>query len=159
MTKFTTLFAAMSMAITSILPAATAEALNAATIREDASRHVSTFLRTWVRPTRQVAESKIAKDRAVFSTLAQVRDVYALALLHGIDLGFPLQAALDNGFTQLDAMLRKYQAEDGSPTLPVRTIANILARGLLEGGAAAFAGVRPPVPTDPTEPIAAPHAD
>lgn len=148
--------AAIAILFAALLPAATATSINAAEIRHEIANSVRAFLRSWMRPTTEAASSRIAKDEAIARTMGRLRDTYAQALVHEVDLGFPMQDALDNGFTTLNELLLRHATADGKPTLSIRTMASVLARGILEGAAAAFAGVTPPAPTDPTEPIHAP---
>lgn len=159
MKNFKKVLAAIAVIVASLLPAATAEQANADEIRTEISHSVRAFLRTWARPTTATADSRIAKERAIEKTIACVRDAYALAIVHNVDLGFPMDAALTKGFRDIDLLLRRHASEDGTPTLSVRMMANILARGLLEGAAAAFAGVPPPSVTDPMDPVTAPNVD
>lgn len=159
MMKLMQTLAIIAAIVATALPGATSEQIYADEIRSEISTSVRAFLRTWMRPTTATAASRVAKDKALADTVARVRDAYALATVHGIELDFPLDAALAKGFGDLDLLLRKHAATDGTPTLSVRVMANILARGLLEGAAAAFAGVPPPRVTDPMDPVTAPNVD
>lgn len=115
--------------------------LYASVVTDSAIDSTNAFLASW----REYCDvgDKRGRLEALAVSAAHLRDAYAVALFHKVELPYPYEAGLAKAFSDLNELVaaRQDPATGSIRQLPISEIVTVLARGLIAGIASATEGV------------------